>query len=201
MWQELYFDVDYDNGDYNEGAKMLQLTMDTMEDTWDMSTQFDIHYDKTNNIGQAGARKVFMPGLPFDKQQLPIREMYQMGKPMIVFSGGKGFHLIYPEFRIKNLIKDYDKIWAHIPSGIRQQLSREIRRHIITTMTDSAEVADNGQLLLDWEVTTDPRRIIRLPGTVHGKTLRVCKVITDMTDFTKGTDDKIVGYTPDDPIG
>ena len=36
---------------------------------------------------------------------------------------------------------------------------------------------DDGSLLLDWEVTTDPRRIIRLPGTVHGKTLRLCKIV------------------------
>ncbi len=33
-------------------------------------------------------------------------------------------------------------------------------------------------IMLDYEVTSDPRRIIRLPGTVHGKTLNVCKIVS-----------------------
>jgi len=47
---------------------------------------------------------------------------------------------------------------------------------------------DDSELLLDWEVTRDPRRIIRLPGTVHGKTLRVCKIVTEEDfEFSEGS--------------
>ena len=56
---------------------------------------------------------------------------------------------------------------------------------------------DSG-LLLDWEVTVDPRRIIRLPGTVHGKT-RDCVLVT-MDDFDVDFEG-IWRYNADDPIG
>ena len=32
---------------------------------------------------------------------------------------------------------------------------------------------------MDFEVTPDPRRIIRVPGTVHGKKMTVCEVISE----------------------
>ena len=55
-------------------------------------------------------------------------------------------------------------------------------------------------ILIDYDVTPDPRRIIRLPGTVHGKTLRLCKIITE-DNLIKDEQGRIVGYEPDEPIG
>ena len=45
-------------------------------------------------------------------------------------------------------------------------------------------------LLVDFEVTPDPRRIIRLPGTVHGKHMTVCKIISedDLLDWENQED-------------
>jgi DNA primase catalytic subunit len=56
-------------------------------------------------------------------------------------------------------------------------------------------------LLLDWMVTYDNRRIIRLPGSVHGKSMRVCKEINFSDDnVIKNRAGKPVGYVPDEPI-
>ena len=75
----------------------------------------------------------------------------------------------------------------------RQRFSRLIKQQIIDNLKD-------GGILIDYDVTPDPRRIIRLPGTVHGKTLRVCKIITE-NDLLRNEAGEIVGYEPDDPIG
>ena len=206
MWQELYFDVDYDNGDYNEGAKMLEKTINAMEieaiprhygyrtpyrviEKWsDDYGDFVVH-PQPKCVWAGGIRNTLKP--PYT-----IAEEYKTGTGMIVFSGGKGFHLIYPGYRTKTNIKDYNDINTKLTSNDRQRISRTIRKDIVELMK-----GQDPELLLDWEVTIDPRRIIRLPGTVHGKTLRVCKVIHDLEGFIRNDDGDIVGYEPDDPIG
>ena len=56
-------------------------------------------------------------------------------------------------------------------------------------------------LLLDWMVTYDNRRIIRLPGSVHGKSMRVCREINFSDDnVIKNRAGRPVGYIPDEPI-
>ena len=62
------------------------------------------------------------------------------------------------------------------------------------------DLKDEGTLLLDWEVTTDPRRIIRLPGTVHGKTLKLCKIV-DCSEIKFDDATRKYVYDADDPIG
>ena len=213
LWQELYFDVDYDIGDYNEGAKMLQRVITVLNKRLDDESSASLYevpeavtiYDKDNKYittldeSRLDAEKCmnisYMRSILSDDT---IGGLYNMGKPMFVFSGGKGFHLIYPDFRLSKLphIKTtYEKNVMHHTEKSRQKMSKNLRMDII----DSLRSADK-ELLLDWEVTVDPRRIIRLPGTVHGKTLRVCKVITDMDDFIYDNGN-IVGYNVDDPIG
>ena len=76
----------------------------------------------------------------------------------------------------------------------RQDWNRGCKQTIVNVLRHM----DN-ELLLDWEVTVDPRRIIRLPGTVHGKTLRLCKLVT-MDDFDVDFQG-IWRYNADDPIG
>jgi DNA primase catalytic subunit len=75
----------------------------------------------------------------------------------------------------------------------KQEFNREVKTNIISAIKDA-------NILIDYDVTPDPRRIIRLPGTVHGKTLRLCKIITD-SDLEWSQDLEIIGYTPDSPIG
>tara|TARA_B100000035_G_scaffold311150_1_gene320205 strand:+ start:13471 stop:14628 length:1158 start_codon:yes stop_codon:yes gene_type:complete len=164
LWQELYFDVDYCNADYNEGAKTLGSLINEL--------------DKEPNL--------FSP-----REELTI-----------VFSGGKGFHLVDTNWRTMDLFCGNDKEINRIKDRYgydiakpedRQKFSRFIKQQIINDLKE-------GGILIDYDVTPDPRRIIRLPGTVHGKTLRVCKIITE-NDLLRNEAGEIVGYEPDEPIG
>ena len=155
LWQELYFDVDYCNADYNEGAKTLGHLMNYLD--------------------------AVAPLCGFSK------------KPTIVFSGGKGFHLIDTEWRIDNVLSDEKKKEYYKKDlGEKQLANREWKEGLITCIR-------NEGILIDYDVTPDPRRIIRLPGTVHGKTLRLCKIIT--AEELEYSDSQVIGYNPDDPIG
>ena len=62
--------------------------------------------------------------------------------------------------------------------AVRQNISRNFKRMLVEEMKRDG-------LLVDFEVTPDPRRIIRLPGTVHGKHMTVCKIISqdDLLDW------------------
>ena len=91
-----------------------------------------------------------------------------------------------------NAVKEQFGFDLAMPEG-RQNFSRFIKQRIVD------DIKDEG-ILIDYDVTPDPRRIIRLPGTVHGKTLRLCKVITE-DDLIKDEQGRIVGYEPDEPIG
>ena len=111
----------------------------------------------------------------------------------LVRSGGKGFHVIDYDY---NIVKDMEnhlpnskpllELWnktiaSHemqryestkmTPSGVKQHINKEWKRGIVEKMKRDG-------LLVDFEVTPDPRRIIRVPGTVHGKRLTVCEVIS-----------------------
>ena len=155
LWQELYFDVDYCNADYNEGAKTLGHLMNYLD--------------------------AVAPFCGYSK------------KPTIVFSGGKGFHLIDTEWRIDNILTDKEKKEYYKKDlGEKQLANREWKEELIHCIR-------NEDILIDYDVTPDPRRIIRLPGTVHGKTLRLCKIITK--GELEYSDSQVIGYNPDDPIG
>ena len=81
----------------------------------------------------------------------------------ISFSGGKGFHLIFKDTkREKFLIEDLAK---------REQTVIEQRKALLD------EVLEAG-FDVDKLVTADTRRIIRLPGTLHGTTGWCCTRIT-----------------------
>ena len=182
LWQELYFDVDYCNADYNEGAKTLGRLIEELDHNGHLC-------------------RIFSP-----REELTI-----------VFSGGKGFHLVDTNWRTMDLIYDDEirPLTGLVPEGAsvkdamnavkeqlgfdlampegRQNFSRFFKQHIVQSMKDEG-------ILIDYDVTPDPRRIIRLPGTVHGKTLRLGKIITE-DNLIKDEQGRIVGYEPDEPIG
>lgn len=81
----------------------------------------------------------------------------------ISFSGGKGFHLIFKDLqRQKFLIEDLSK---------REEVVIEHRKALLN------EVLEAG-FDVDKLVTADTRRIIRLPGTLHGTSGWCCNRIT-----------------------
>ena len=174
LYQGVYFDVDYDNADYNEGAAMLIRVREA--------------FSKVSSY-----RK-------FRSQDKAIWDNYRdglSGEPQMVFSGGKGFHLFQEKWDSNQLDhyarSTYNSARQILDGGVQEWL-KHVKSALVCLMKQ-----EDPDLLLDWEVTIDPRRIIRLPGTVHGKTLRLCKIVT-MEDF----DIDFQGnwyYKADNPIG
>ena len=167
--RDLYFDVDYDNKDYNQGIQMVDRLIEKLDEK--------VHYEH--------------------------------GSVQIVFSGSKGFHLIVDGY--------YDG--ATLSSKESEERARSIDlEHPQRYLRNRANVPDKNKvieghykavvnslksddLLLDWMVTYDNRRIIRLPGTVHGKTMRVCQIIdTDDESVIKDRHGGLAGYIPAPPI-
>lgn len=113
-----------------------------------------------------------------------------------VFSGGKGFHMIDYGFSIRKAvgeekygpriqgILDQEKQKSGLSKGhafAAMKISRNVKKRLIRRIRKQ-------NILLDYEVTVDPRRIIRLPGTIHGKRGRVCRIIdkNDLHNFDPG---------------
>jgi len=121
------------------------------------------------------------------------REIKSDQELTFVFSGGKGFHLIDFGFRLQNqltgqklaqfqrLFKDEKLPKRERGSAGLQLMDREWKTDLVS------EIRETG-ILIDYDVTPDPRRIIRLPGTIHGKRGRLCRLISqeELTDFDPG---------------
>jgi len=190
LYQGLYFDVDYDNADYDEGLVMLLKLKRLIE-----SKEFPDVLRRSSKWSHKHLR---------DKRADPVglKAYYEAlhGETQMVFSGGKGFHLFQQEWSSDKMDRSSypDKVASRRYKGLsadgRQDWNRGCKQTIVNVLRHMDK-----ELLLDWEVTVDPRRIIRLPGTVHGKTLRLCKLVT-MDDFDVDFEGNW-RYNADDPIG
>ena len=78
------------------------------------------------------------------------------------FSGSKGFHLFY-------LDMERDKFAIEDPKE-REETVRESRKRLLKRVLEEGFNVDN-------RVTADTRRIIRLPGSIHGTTGYQCTVL------------------------
>jgi len=79
------------------------------------------------------------------------------------FSGSKGFHLFYLDL-------ERDKFTIENPKE-REETIRDSRKQLLTRVLAKGFNVDN-------RVTADTRRIIRLPGSIHGTTGYQCTVLT-----------------------
>ena len=69
----------------------------------------------------------------------------------------------------------YDRLYdpkraKHPPSVKLQRLDRAWKTWFVKQIKKA-------EILIDYDVTPDARRIIRLPGTIHGKRGRICQII------------------------
>jgi hypothetical protein len=87
-----------------------------------------------------------------DEHGLPVK--------YIAFSGSKGFHVICTDTRRYD---DPDPL-------VREDMAKAARKEII------ARVLAEG-IAIDTKITTDTRRIIRVPGTINSKTGYICTVL------------------------
>jgi DNA primase catalytic subunit len=102
-----------------------------------------------------------------------------------VYSGNKGFHLHVYDFDIKNWISN---VSPH--PAVRELQTQEVKVKIVNDLMDKG-------LVFDADVTVDTRRIIRLPGSVNGKTLNICQIVDDLESFQPqrlgNEDEKLAG--------
>ena len=82
----------------------------------------------------------------------------------LVYSGNKGFHVHAYDFEAKFL--------PHLPEDPRHReaATQAARADLVTRIVRSG-------IGIDVDVTMDPRRILRLPGTVHGTTFNICEFV------------------------
>ena len=80
----------------------------------------------------------------------------------VCFSGSKGFHISLPfGFRSKS------------PDPVQRELDTQ---KIKTTLV--AQLKQDTGIVMDTIVSWDTRRIVRLPGTIHGKTGNLVEIVT-----------------------
>jgi len=83
-----------------------------------------------------------------------------------VYSGSKGFHLYVDDFHIRDFVRV-------IPADPRER--EDLHPIVKARFTERALKAG---IAVDAACTLDPRRILRVPGTVHGKTLNLCEPVS-----------------------
>ncbi|MHC1567934.1 MAG: DNA primase small subunit domain-containing protein [Candidatus Syntropharchaeia archaeon] len=84
-----------------------------------------------------------------------LRDDFGFEKILIAFSGNRGYHL---------------HVYDEGPGGKVLKLGPAERREIVDY------IADRG-IHVDAQVTCDVHRLIRLPGSVHGKRGKICEIV------------------------
>ncbi|MHA2237672.1 MAG: hypothetical protein ACXAB2_04775 [Candidatus Hodarchaeales archaeon] len=93
-----------------------------------------------------------------------LTDWYNLTDFHILFSGYKGFHLYTHDF-LEKCLKKYNnsKSWG----TQRESYERQQRYRIVWQLRQAG-------ITCDFPVSTDTRRVIRVPGTLHGKTGFLC---------------------------
>lgn len=123
---------------------------------------FDIDSDLT-------PEKTFESALEATKKLISILKKEKGREPdWIVFSGRRGFHVYY---------WNWDNIQNEpLLSESKIIVFRQNREKILCQLLDKGVIVDKS-------VTSDPWRVMRVPGTLHGETGLIAKIITNLDDF------------------
>lgn len=97
-----------------------------------------------------------------------IKSKYGRNPSWIVFSGRRGFHIYYWN-------------WDNIPR--RYQKATERIKYFKTTRQKIVKELLNAHIKIDYSVTTDPWRVLRVPGTLHGETGYIALKIDNLGKF------------------
>ena len=124
---------------------------------------FDIDSDLT-------PQKTFESALELTKKLIFVLRNEMCREPdWIVFSGRRGFHVYY---------WDWDDIPKRfLPADSRIITFKKSRDKILSQLQDKG-------IIVDRPVTSDPWRVMRVPGTLHGETGLIAKIVTDIDDFS-----------------
>ncbi len=85
----------------------------------------------------------------------------------VAYSGSKGFHIHVGDFDLRRLGKR-----VPLDPAEREAAAQEAKAVIVT------DVLERGYAV-DVDTTLDTRRILRLPGTIHGGTGRLCEFVEE----------------------
>ena len=119
---------------------------------------FDIDIPPFSRLNMERARQATVNLLDW------IESRYDFERVHIVFSGSKGFHLVY---------REKDRTMFGIPDPRkREHAVREARKTLLKEVMEAGHPVDSG-------ITADTRRIIRLPGSIHGSTGWYCSTVTE----------------------
>ena len=119
---------------------------------------FDIDIPPFSRRNMERARKAAVDLLDWVEQHHDFERVH------FVFSGSKGFHLIF---------RDNDRSLFGIPDPRqREQAVRKARQNLLKETLAAGHPVDKG-------ITADTRRIIRLPGSLHGSTGWFCSIISE----------------------
>jgi DNA primase catalytic subunit len=100
-----------------------------------------------------------------------LEREYGFRDVLLVYSGNKGFHLHVYDFDLADWVRE---ISPH--PAVRESQTQEVKAEMVNHLMDLG-------LVFDADVTVDTRRILRLPGTVHGKTFNICQIVDDIDTF------------------
>jgi DNA primase catalytic subunit len=100
-----------------------------------------------------------------------LEREYSFRDVLLVYSGNKGFHLHVYDFDLADWVRE---ISPH--PAVRESQTQEVKAEMVNHLMDLG-------LVFDADVTVDTRRILRLPGTVHGKTFNICQIVDNIDTF------------------
>jgi DNA primase catalytic subunit len=98
-----------------------------------------------------------------------IEKNFGRNPSWIIFSGRRGFHIYYWD-------------WENITTG--PENPRERVNHFIKSRKQMLKELNEVSIRVDPIVTADPWRLMRAPGTLHGRTGRVAVPVYDIPHFT-----------------
>jgi hypothetical protein len=95
------------------------------------------------------------------KKLLKIGKKKKWTLKYIAFSGSKGFHVCYNDPWTYNFAKPFE----------REMQANKKREKLVKTLKD--------KLIFDYKITSDSRRIVRIPGTYNSKSGYKCSIINE----------------------
>lgn len=102
-----------------------------------------------------------------------INAKYGRNPDLVIFSGRQGFHVYYWDWNTRKIID------LHPLNRVKEFIAE--RKRILNELSERGVIVDS-------QITLDPYRIMKIPGTLHGETGLVAKPISNVMSFDPATD-------------
>ena len=212
---DLIFDIDADhlpNGSLKEAKRQIKMLYDVLEEDFgckDMEIVFSgsrgyhlhVHDEDFLELSSAERREIVdylsLTDFKFSRKLPESRQSYRIAEIMAkeiekALKEGK-IRELFPnisERREKMLLAAAEEVVESVKSLNFDYFPKTLEKGLTRLFNKAAESV---RIHVDPPVTADVKRLIRLPGSLHGKTgLKVCKVSRDEIDEFKPTRDAVV---------